>query len=135
MGNVNPKLAWTKGNRLLHDARQMLKDVRAAVDPREVAGGIVGLTAGEVLGGAVGGIAGAAVAGPVGAIVGAEVGAFAAGTLGLKFGTDAVRDFAGTPAADGAPPDGQAEATTGSYLKRTSEGRYSQVVEIGRAHV
>ena len=80
-----------------------------AVDHREVAGGLVGLTAGEVLGGAVGGVAGAVVAGPVGAVVGAEVGAFAAGTLGLKFGTEAVRDFVEDAASTrdaGSPEEG-----------------------------
>ena len=75
------------------DAKGTLRQIRVAIDPREVAGGYAGLTAGEMVGGAVGGVAGAAVGGPAGAVVGAEVGAFTVGMLGLKLGMDAVGDY------------------------------------------
>jgi outer membrane lipoprotein SlyB len=75
------------------DAKGTLRQIRKAIDPREVAGGYAGLTAGEMVGGAVGGVAGAAVGGPAGAVVGAEVGAFTVGMLGLKLGMDAVGDY------------------------------------------
>ncbi|MCB0203632.1 MAG: hypothetical protein H6649_13680 [Caldilineae bacterium] len=74
-------------------AKGTLKQIGKAVDPREVAGGFAGLTAGEAAGGAVGGVAGASVAGPPGAVVGAQVGAFTAGMLGLKLGVEAVQDI------------------------------------------
>lgn len=80
------------------EVKVALQQVRQAVDPREVAGGFVGLTAGEAIGGAVGGVAGAMVAGPPGAIAGAEVGAFTAGMLGLKLGMDAMQDLSTQPA-------------------------------------
>ena len=66
------------------DARVLLKQARATVNPREIAGGFAGLTAGEVVGGVVGGVAGTLVGGPAGGIVGAEVGAFTAS--GMKLG-------------------------------------------------
>ena len=75
------------------DAKGTLRHIRKAIDPREVAAGYAGLTAGEMVGGAVGGVAGAAVGGPAGAVVGAEVGAFTVGMLGLKLGMDAVGDY------------------------------------------
>ena len=74
-------------------ARGTLKQIGKAIDPREVAGGFAGLTAGEAAGTAVGGAAGAVVAGPPGAVVGAQVGAFTAGMLGLKLGVEAVQDL------------------------------------------
>lgn len=74
-------------------ARGALKQIGKAVDPREIAGGFAGLTAGEAAGGAVGGTAGAVVAGPPGAILGAEIGAFTAGMLGMKLGMEAVGDL------------------------------------------
>lgn len=74
-------------------ARGALKQIGKAVDPREVAGGFAGLTAGEVAGGAVGGTAGAVVGGPPGAVLGAEIGAFTAGMLGMKLGMEAVEDM------------------------------------------
>ena len=80
--------AKAKGKQLVVDARVLLKQARATVDPREIAGGFAGLTAGEVVGGAVGGVAGTLVGGPAGGIVGAEVGAFTAGMLGMKLGAD-----------------------------------------------
>ena len=46
------------------DAKGTLRQIRKAIDPREVAGGYAGLTAGEMVGGAVGGVAGAAMGGP-----------------------------------------------------------------------
>ena len=93
------------------DAKETLQQIRQAIDPREVAGGYAGLTAGEAVGGVIGGVAGAAVAGPAGAVVGAEVGAFTMGMLGLKLGMDAVGGYlkpkdavrASTPDAELAP--------------------------------
>jgi len=87
--------ARAKGKQLVVDARVLLKQARATVDPREIAGGFAGLTAGEVVGGAVGGVAGTLMGGPAGGIVGAEVGAFTAGMLGMKLGADAARDMTG----------------------------------------
>ncbi len=123
-------LAQAKGRQLLQDTGALLHQVRQAIDHREVAGGLVGLTAGEVLGGAVGGAAGAAVAGPLGAVVGAEVGAFAAGTLGLKFGTEAVRDFVddGGSGCDVAPAGDGDPAAPASCLKRPATGKYGRTV-------
>ena len=74
-------------------ARGALQQIGKAIDPREVAGGFAGLTAGEVAGGAVGSTAGAVVAGPPGAAVGAQIGAFTAGMLGMKLGMEAVEDL------------------------------------------
>jgi hypothetical protein len=99
--------AVVKGKQVVDDAKVLLKQARRTVDPNEIIGGFAGLTAGEVVGGAVGGIAGTIVGGPAGAIVGAEVGAFTGGMLGVKLGTDAVRDFGGTP--DVSPPALSAE--------------------------
>jgi hypothetical protein len=127
---VDRNLARTKGRQLLRDTRALFHQVRQAVDHREVAGGLVGLTAGEVLGGAVGGVAGAVVAGPVGALVGAEVGAFAVGTLGLKFGTEAVRDFVKDtlPGDAATSPDEGAPDTAANALRRTGSGRYGRTI-------
>lgn len=116
------------------DARLVLRQMRQAVDPREVAGGFVGLTAGEVIGGAVGGAAGAAVAGPPGALVGAEVGAFAAGMLGLKLGMDAVQDLKDT-LAPGQPgeannPAQPAAVDAGRALGRKARDRSSEIVGL-----
>lgn len=114
--------------------RLALRQIRQAVDAREVAGGFVGLTAGEAIGGAVGGAAGAAVAGPPGAIVGAEVGAFTAGMLGLKLGMDAVQDLkdagaASPPANLSAPADG-AGRRIGATLGRKLQGRTGEIVGL-----
>jgi DNA-binding CsgD family transcriptional regulator/uncharacterized protein YcfJ len=79
-----------KGQRMAQDSLQVIKQIREAADPRVIAGGLVGLTAGELVGGVVGGVAGGAVAGPAGAVVGAQVGGFTASMLGLKIGTDVV---------------------------------------------
>jgi hypothetical protein len=79
-----------RGKQIARDAKTAFKRIRAAVDPREVAGGLAGLTAGEVMGGAIGGVVGTLVAGPFGTALGAEVGAFTGGMLGMKLGADAV---------------------------------------------
>jgi len=116
------------------DAKVVWRQMRQAVDPREVAGGFVGLTAGEVIGGAVGGAAGAAVAGPPGAIVGAEVGAFTAGMLGLKLGMDAVQDLKESSVAH--PPAGADQAATpdadlaGRTLSHKMQARSSEIVGL-----
>lgn len=114
--------------------RLALRQIRQAVDPHEVAGGFVGLTAGEVIGGAVGGAAGAAVAGPPGAIVGAEVGAFTAGMLGLKLGMDAVQDLkdasAAPPPANLLAPSDRAGRKIGATLGRKLQGRTGEIVGL-----
>lgn len=75
------------------EVKVALRQFRQSVDPREMAGGFVGLTVGEAIGSAVGGTAGAVVAGPPGAIVGAEIGAFTVGVLGMKLGVDAAKEL------------------------------------------
>ncbi|HNS03934.1 MAG TPA: hypothetical protein PKM78_16320 [Anaerolineae bacterium] len=111
-----------------------LRQLRQAVDPREVAGGFVGLTAGEVIGGAVGGAAGGVLGGPPGAVVGAEVGAFTVGMLGLKLGMDAVQDLkdanAAQPPADPVQPADSAEQTMGAKLSRNLSGRTGEIVGL-----
>ena len=82
-----------RASQVTASARGTLKQIGKAVDPREIAGGFAGLTAGEAAGGAVGGTAGAVVAGPPGAVLGAEIGAFTAGMLGMKLGMEAVEDL------------------------------------------
>ena len=77
---------------VLQGTKNTVKQIRDAVDPRILAGGLVGLTAGEMVGGTIGGAAGGVVAGPAGMIMGAQVGGFTAGMLGLKLGADAVYD-------------------------------------------
>ena len=113
--------ARAKGKQLVVDARVLLKQARATVDPREIAGGFAGLTAGEVVGGAVGGVAGTLVGGPAGAIVGAELGAFTAGMLGMKLGADAARDLTitkGSARTPAPPATGDAVATGATDPKR-----------------
>ncbi len=115
------------------DARLVLRQIRQAVDPREVAGGFVGLTAGEMIGSAVGGAAGAAVAGPPGALVGAEVGAFTAGMLGLKMGMDAVQDLKDTLATGATGPNSPAApgvSGAGRALGRSVQARSSEIVGL-----
>jgi len=128
---ADPLRARARGRELVLGAGETLKQLRSAVDHREVAGGLAGLTAGEVMGGAIGGAAGVFVAGPAGAIVGAEVGAFAAGMLGMKLGTDAVRDFVGTT-PDGAivAPVGGAAQAEEAILKRQSSERLGGVIGL-----
>lgn len=119
------------------EAQAALQQIRSAIDPREVAGGYAGLTAGEVIGGAVGGVAGAAVGGPPGAIVGAEVGAFTMGMLGLKLGMDAVHDYAETrpsaghvrrsaPALTTTPDEGRVVNELGSRVR----GRAGEIIGL-----
>ena len=116
------------------DVKLALRQIRQAVDPREVAGGFVGLTAGEVIGGAVGGAAGAVVAGPPGAVVGAEVGAFTAGMLGLKLGMEAVQDLKEAAAAPQPArqqrPTSPAEAGVGAVVGRKMQGRSGEIVGL-----
>lgn len=123
-----------RASQTVGDSRVTLRQIRKAVDPRELAGGYVGLTAGEVIGGAVGGTAGAVVAGPAGAVVGAEVGAFTAGMLGLKLGMDAVQDLR---EAQGDTPvlgrDGSARGVTIRYakvLRGKAKGRVGEIVGL-----
>lgn len=119
------------------EAKETVRQIRGAIDPREVAGGYAGLTAGEVIGGAVGGVAGAVMGGPPGAVVGAEVGAFTMGMLGLKLGMDAVHDFVET--RQGSDPDGQVAPVTdaaanpnqvGSLLGSRIKGRMGEIVGL-----
>jgi hypothetical protein len=124
------KVAEAQGQQLRRDTEEMLTELRAAVDHREVAGGLVGLTAGEVLGGAMGGAAGAVVGGPVGAVLGAEVGAFVAGTLGLKFGTDAVQDYVGQPDDEPALASDAVSPRDVSQLRRAGNGRYGRTIGL-----
>ena len=60
------RASLTHASQAAADAKGTLRQIRKAIDPREVAGGYAGLTAGEMVGGAVGGVAGAAVGGPEG---------------------------------------------------------------------
>lgn len=125
------------------EVKVALQQIRSAVDPREVAGGFVGLATGEAIGGAVGGMAGAVMAGPAGAVVGAEVGAFTAGMLGLKLGMDAVQDLravseragdAGKTAQTTTPPQGTvaepAAAVTPRFFRRKMTGRAGEILGL-----
>lgn len=102
---ADSQAAVSRGKQVARDATTAFKRIRAAVDPREVAGGLAGLTAGEVMGGAIGGVVGTLVAGPFGTVLGAEVGAFTGGILGMKLGADAVTGLVEKQqAAPGAKP-------------------------------
>jgi DNA-binding CsgD family transcriptional regulator len=85
---LDPRNAILAAQGAAGGARKTLKHIREVADPRTIAAGFVGLTAGEIVGGAVGGVVGVVVAGPAGAAVGAPIGAFTAGMVGLKLGTE-----------------------------------------------
>ena len=117
------------------DAKGTLRQIRKAIDPREVAGGYAGLTAGEMVGGAVGGVAGAAVGGPAGAVVGAEVGAFTVGMLGLKLGMDAVGDYLkpkddDTALKQAAPADPGQKGLVDRVRDKAGERRIGEIVGL-----
>ena len=87
---LDPQQASIAVQQAVEGSKRTIQQVREVADPRLIAAGLVGLTAGEIAGGAVGGLMGVVVAGPVGAAVGAQVGAFTVSMVGLKLGTEAV---------------------------------------------
>jgi len=132
-----------KGRNIIRGTKDTLNQLRTAVDPRVVGGGVAGLTVGNVVGGAVGGVVGAAVAGPAGAVVGAEVGAFTAGVLGVKLGADAVHDHlakkrvrrasqpeSSGPAAPAGPARQADDVSVGRFLQRKTGERVGEVVGL-----
>ena len=82
------------------DFGKTLKDkVKSEVDPKKLAQGIVGMTAGEGIGSAIGGVIGS-VGGPIGSAVGAHLGAVAGGSIGSKYGYE----WEQRPATEETPP-------------------------------
>ena len=133
VGRVQSQLAHA--SQAAADAKGTLRQIRKAIDPREVAGGYAGLTAGEMVGGAVGGVAGAAVGGPAGAVVGAEVGAFTVGMLGLKLGMDAVGDYLRSKDDDTAlkqdtPADSGQKGIVDRVRDKAGERRIGEIVGL-----
>lgn len=123
----------TKAQEIVKGTKSTLKQVRDAVDPRIVAGGLAGLTAGEIVGGVVGGVAGGAVAGPAGAVVGAQVIGFSAGMLGLKLGADAVYDNLEAKRARKAgkiPGEASRKTTVGRFLQLKTGERLGEIVGL-----
>ncbi len=113
-----------KAQDVLQGTKNTVKQTRDAVDPRIVAGGLAGLTAGEIVGGAVGGVAGGVVAGPAGMVVGSQVGGFTAGMLGLKLGADAVYDRIEAKRAQKTTVQ---DVDSAESSRKTSFGRFLQV--------
>lgn len=125
-----------KAQDVLQGTKNTVKQIRDAVDPRIVAGGLAGLTAGEIVGGAVGGVAGGVVAGPAGMVVGAQVGGFTAGMLGLKLGADAVYDHLETRRAGKTkteisnPADISRKTSIGRFLQAKTGERLGEIVGL-----
>jgi phage tail tape-measure protein len=59
--------------------------IRTNISPKQLATGVVGMTAGEGIGSAVGGVIGS-VGGPIGTVIGAQLGSMAGGSMGAKYG-------------------------------------------------
>lgn len=59
--------------------------IRTDINPKQLATGVVGMTAGEGIGSAVGGVIGS-VGGPIGTVIGAQLGSMAGGSMGAKYG-------------------------------------------------
>ncbi len=143
MAKKAKRSSHNKGRKIIRGTKDTLKQIRAAVDPRVVGGGVAGLTAGQVVGGAVGGVFGVVIAGPAGAVVGAEVGAFTAGVLGLKLGVDAVHDHlekkragqaskpeASDPAVPSDPGKPSQKTSAGRFLQRKTSERVGEIVGL-----
>ena len=125
-----------KGRRLINSTQNSLKKIRKAIDPREVAGGLAGLTAGQVVGGALGGAAGGVIAGPAGSAFGAQLGAFTAAMLGLKLGADFVHDqlelkkARETPEAKTITPGDEKKVGAKQFLRAKSGERLGEIVGL-----
>jgi DNA-binding CsgD family transcriptional regulator len=113
-----------KRRQLVRSTGNTLKQLRKAIDPREVAGGLAGLTAGQFVGGVLGGAAGTVIAGPAGSAVGAQLGSFTAAMLGLKLGADFVHDRL---EMNRARKTLEPKITASNTPKRTSIKRFLQI--------
>ena len=101
------------------DFGKTLKDkIKSEVDPKKLAQGIVGMTAGEGIGSAIGGVIGS-VGGPIGSAVGAHLGAVAGGSIGSKYGYEWEKHPASQKTHPGDPiaaPEPEEEASELKHL-------------------
>ena len=116
---IGPGQAIAAVQQAAEGSKKTLQQVREVADPRTIAAGLVGLTAGEVIGGTIGGLVGVVVAGPAGAAAGGQIGAFTVSMVGLKLGAEAMHGRLHPEQAN--PATGQDRSVVGFLRKKSGE--------------